>query len=150
MILDKIENCELYFKLGTRIQQAFEYLRNLDFSDLKAGKYHIDGDRLFALVIEYETKKADECLMEAHRKYLDLQYMYKGSEKIGYLLFDNQEIIKNYDSEGDYALYNQTNHSLFSFNAGSFVIFYPNDLHMPNIMLTEPEKIKKIVVKILI
>lgn len=150
MILDKIENIELYFQLGERIKQALCYIRDSDFSELKAGKHYIDGDKLFVLVNEYKTKNICDCLMESHKKYIDLQYMYKGCEMIACSILTKQEPSKSYDSVGDYTLYNPIDYSMIKLETGTFVLFFPDDLHMPSIMHNEPENIKKMVVKILI
>jgi len=150
MILDKITNNKQYFPLGKGIEQAFRFLLETDFTSLTAGKYPIDGENLFFLVNEYITKDVADCTMESHRKYIDLQFMYKGKEKIGYSLLMNQEFTKEYDATNDYALYKPEEYSIFNLNENEFAIFYPDDLHMPSIKFNEPEPIKKIVVKILI
>jgi len=150
MIIDKIENIELYFHLGERIKQALIYIRETDFSKFEAGKHNIDGDNLYVLVNEYITKDISECLMEAHKKYIDLQYMYNGCEKIACSILTNQEPTKNYDSENDYALYNPIDYSMIKLESGTFALFFPEDLHMPGIINKIPKNIKKIVVKILI
>jgi len=150
MILDKIENSSLYFPLGERIKQALIYIKETDFTKLESGKHNIDGDKLFVLVNEYKTKNISECMMEAHKKYIDLQYMYNGCEMMACSILTEQKPTKNYDTEGDYALYNPTDYSLIKLETGTFVLFFPDDLHMPSIMHNKPEDIKKIVVKILI
>jgi len=150
MILDKIENIELYFPLGERIKQALVYIRETDFTKLKEGRYYLDSNKLFALVNEYKTKDISECIMEAHKKYIDLQYMYNGCEMIAYSILTNQKPTKSYDSENDYGLYKPEDFSLIKLEQDTFVVFFPDDLHMPSIKCNESESIKKIVVKILI
>lgn len=150
MIFDKIENIELYFQLGERIKQALIYIRETDFTKLKTGKHNIDGDKLFVLVNEYKTKDISECVMEAHKKYIDLQYMYKGCEKIACSILTDQEPTKNYDSENDYSLYKPFDFSIIKLETGTFALFFPDDIHMPGIVHNESKNIKKIVVKILI
>jgi len=150
MVLDKIKNIGQYSLLSERIGQAIGYICNTDFSDLKVGKYDIDGEKLFALVNEYKTKDICECEMEAHEKYIDLQYMYYGCEMIACSILTDQKPVKSYDAEGDYALYNPIDYSMIKLENGTFALFFPDDIHMPGIMHKEPENIKKIVVKILI
>jgi len=67
MIIDKIENIELYFHLGKRIKQALTFISETDFNKFEKGKYIIDGDNLYVLVNEYKTKNISECFWEVHK-----------------------------------------------------------------------------------
>ena len=150
MIIDNIKNCGIYFPLGKRLEQALKFICDTDFSNYNAGKYPINSNYLFFLVNEYRTKQINDCLLESHKKYYDLQFMFKGKEKIGHSLLTNQKITKTYDSENDYVLYKPEYLSVIKLLEGEFAVFFPDDLHMPGIKYDEPENIKKIVVKILI
>lgn len=150
MIIDKIENLHIYRGIHLRVEQVIEYLKIADFSKMSSGKYVIDGDKLFVLVNEYATKDYKDCILEAHKKYIDFQYMLSGCEQIGYVPLSDQKITKEYDSENDYALFQPENLSLFNLSTGVFALLFPEDLHMPGIMCNKSESIKKIVIKILI
>ena len=150
MIFDNIQNSARYYSLGDRIKKAFEFIKETDFNNYKAGKYPESGDGMFFLVNEYITKEMLDCLMESHRKYIDLQYMLKGSEQIGHALLTKNTITREYDSENDYILYKPEKLSLFTLHESEFAIFFPNDLHMTSIIDEVPKAIKKIVVKVLI
>ena len=45
MIFDKLENASIYYGMGKKFQDAFEFLKNTDFSSMPAGVYStvIDG-----------------------------------------------------------------------------------------------------------
>jgi len=64
MIIDKIENSNLYTNLSKVIEKAFSYIKNTDFSRISDGKYEIEGENLFALVQEYQTKDLMEGKLE--------------------------------------------------------------------------------------
>ena len=149
MILDKITNIIQYRGLSKNIDEAFNYIGNTDFSILKNGRYDIDSN-MFVLVNEYSTKENESNISEAHRKYIDLQYVLSGSEIIEFETLENQNIVKEYDKENDYSLYNLKNKSTLILSEGMFALFYPEDLHMPGLINNESVKIKKIVIKILI
>lgn len=150
MIIDSIKNCEIYFPLGKRVEQALKFILDTDFSNHIAGKYEIDDNRLFFLVVEYKTKEINDCLMESHKKYIDIQFMYNGNERVGHTTLANQTITKEYDLESDYVLYKPGDISLLKLEKNDFAVFFPDDLHMPGIVYEKPENVKKIVVKILI
>ena len=74
MIIDKIENANLYKNLGDRIQKSFDYIKQTNLKKLQPGRYDIDGDNIFALISEYQTKVESEGKLEAHKKYIDVQF----------------------------------------------------------------------------
>ncbi|MFR1822668.1 MAG: YhcH/YjgK/YiaL family protein [Clostridium saudiense] len=149
MIIDKITNCKFYFGLGEKFEKAFKYLEETDLENLECGKHIIDGDNIFASVGEYYTKNADECLWEAHRKYIDIQYIIQGQENMGYSNISNIETTIEYNSESD-VLFGNGNGQFITVNQGEFIIFTQEDAHMPSLKVDESTPVKKVVVKIVI
>jgi YhcH/YjgK/YiaL family protein len=149
MIFDKISNSDKYKCLSPRLAKGLEYIRKTDFSGMETGKYELDGEALFAIVSEYETKNSTECALEAHRKYLDIQYMLVGEEYVGLNFLHKQEPSKGYSDTDDYALYADSC-SMVKLEAEHFAIFFPEDLHMPGVHTGKPEKIRKVIIKVLI
>ena len=84
MIFDTLENQSIYASLGVNLPVAFQFLMENDLATLQAGRIDLDGERLFALVQEYQTKNPGEGKWEPHRKYIDVQYMVSGSEFMGF------------------------------------------------------------------
>ena len=146
MILDHIDNARIYSALGERLAEAIRCVRETDFSGIAPGRYEVDGDNLFFMVNEYATKNQQECELEGHRQYIDLQYMVAGSELIGYAARQKQPASVNSEPEEDCWFY-QGESSLFLLEEGMFAIFFPADLHMPCVR-AQHERVKKVVVKI--
>jgi len=149
MIIDKLDNGAYYYGTGTKIQKALEYLRNTNLAELKPGKYQIENDDIYAVVFEYDTKSSEGVLWEAHKNYIDIQYMIKGSEKMGYTNVENIETIVEYDREKD-ILFGTASGDFVTVQDGMFVIFTPQDGHMPSISIEKSEKVKRVVVKVLV
>ncbi len=148
MIVDTLENTDLY-KLNSSFEKAFEYIRKTDFEKMELGKHIIEGDLLFALLMEYETKDMEDCKLESHRKYIDVQCILSGSEIIGVTPLGAQPVTKEYDANEDYALYDNVASSMIRLDTGQFAIFFPKDTHMPCLQINgKPEKVKKVVVKV--
>ena len=101
MIIDKIENSHRYVDLGKRIEKAFKYINYTDLKNIQPGKYEIDEENIFALISEYKTKPESEGKLEAHRKYIDVQYVISGEELMGYSPLGNQQILEPYKEEND-------------------------------------------------
>jgi YhcH/YjgK/YiaL family protein len=148
MILDRLENADAHTTLGPEVAVAFAYLRRTDFSKLANGRYDIDGDRVYAIVQRYVPKPLKEAKWEAHQKYLDVQYMASGSERMGCApLRAGLPIERPYDPKGDAALY-RVDGKLFVVPQGSFAIFAPEDIHSPGLALENPGgEVCKVVVK---
>ena len=149
MIVDKISNAKQYYKLGFRIEKALKYLKDTDLSQIKTGKYQIDGHNIFAVVLEYETKNLEQGLWEAHRKYIDIQYIISGKEKMGYSCIDDMKIPIEYEEKNDIIFF-EGQGDYITINEGAFALFTPNDVHMPSIKVDNPQCVKKLLIKILV
>lgn len=149
MITDTIDNIDLYIKLGSRINKAITFLKTSDFSTMPVGKYQVENEEIFALVNEYETKDKADCEVEAHRKYIDIQYMVRGTELFGYCPLTTQLPVTEYNPEKDVAFYSE-DVSYIKLEAGMFIMFYPTDLHQPEVRAFEPMMVKKVVMKIMV
>lgn len=147
MIIDKLSNSNLYKNLGNRINIALEYLKLKDFSKMELGKYEIDGENIFALVNEYNTKDQNEGKLEAHKKYIDVQFVAKGKELMGYAPLENQAVIDPYNEQIDITFFSGEK-SFTLVEEGMFAIFFPTDVHLPGIKVDEPAYVKKVVVKV--
>ncbi len=147
MILDKLSNAHLYSGLSEKINKAFAYLKETDFSEMELGKYEIDGDNIFALVNEYQTKDQSEGKLEAHKKYIDVQFVVKGKELMGYAPLENQIVIDQYNEQNDITFFTGEK-SFTQVDEGMFAIFFPTDVHLPGIKIDNQEYVKKLVVKV--
>jgi len=150
MILDTFKNIKLYSGLGNRFSQAIDFLCETDFSNFKPGKIFIDGKNIFAMLNEYQTKNVSDCKLEAHKKYIDIQYIISGEELIGFATLKNQKILEEYDDEKDVVFFDDdVEVDLLKLKAGMFTVFFPDDLHKPCVKVNElADKVQKIVVKI--
>jgi YhcH/YjgK/YiaL family protein len=147
MIVDKTDNLKQYAHLGSEFQKAFAFVTDPELMLLDNGKYEIDGDNVFALVSEYKTRDEIDGKFEAHKKYIDIQFLQKGTELIGYAPFKEQEIVTGYNQEKDIIFFTGEK-SFIKMERGMFAVFFPYELHMPGIKSIIREDVKKIVVKV--
>ena len=151
MIFDRLNNCEQYYSLNEKFKKAFEFLKNTDLVNLDEGSYEIDGKNIYANVQSVDLKSVEEKKWEVHRKYIDIQYVITQKEKMGYgILEDFKTIIEKYDDNRDVEFLDGEKFNFVDVNCGYFVIFYPNDVHAPMLRVDKAEKIKKVIVKILL
>ncbi|MBN1302635.1 MAG: YhcH/YjgK/YiaL family protein [Melioribacteraceae bacterium] len=148
MIFDSIENAHLYYGVNAGIKKALEFLVQLDFTECEPGRIDIDGDNIFALVSRYSTKHESEVKWEAHRKYIDVQFVASGTENVGFINVDYLDVAQEYDAKKDVEFYDGEGDYL-QLNEDEFMIFFPHDAHMPGIEVEESEEVLKVVIKVL-
>ncbi len=146
MVLDSIENRELYFGLSQQIKDALIFLESTDFSQAQPGKYEPSNFSFFYIIDHYDTQPKLSKDLESHKKYIDVQYIVEGAELIGYAKYVNQPVTIEYSPENDVAFYTG-NATYLSLSKNDFAIFYPNDLHKPGVDNCVTQ-VKKVVVKI--
>jgi YhcH/YjgK/YiaL family protein len=149
MITDLLVNSHLYLPINSKFKKAFNFLKNEDLLNLNPGKYEIDGKNIYGVVSNYLTKPMKEGLWEAHRKHIDIQFLVTNKEQIGYTNLNHVKTYKEYDDNEDIEFFKGEGNYL-PIRAGIFVIFYPQDVHMPGIAIDKPESVKKVVIKILL
>ena len=119
------------------------------------GKHIIDGDKIFANVQSYDTK--DDAPFEGHRKYIDIQYMINGEEKVGVTDYSNCSTKEEYDEEKDIEflkeitkLFKQYIKLQRNTDMKDFLIFFPQDAHQPALDNNKKRFVKKVIVKVAI
>lgn len=135
--------------LEERVKKALELLSSIDGVNEEVGRHEVD-DTMYYNVIEFTTKPLSECLKaEAHKDYIDVQYIVKGEERIDSESINVLELVDEYDKEKDIAFYKAVpNMASAVLHSGSCAVYYPENAHMPGIAVDKPCDVKKIVVKI--
>src|SRR5450830_1435152 len=82
MVTDVLANASIYAALGPRIARGLQFLAETDLKGLTTGRHELDGQALFVLVSDYVPKPPSQGKWEAHRRYLDLQFVVSGVERI--------------------------------------------------------------------
>ncbi|MBM3264716.1 MAG: YhcH/YjgK/YiaL family protein [candidate division Zixibacteria bacterium] len=146
MIFDRLEHATRYEKLGERLAAAFRYLAENDFAQIAPGRYELDGENLYAMVQQYDTKPKAKGVWEAHRRYIDVQYVAEGVEHMGYAPLSTLRA-GEYHNDGDYVLL-EGQGQFVVMTAGTVVVLAPQDAHMPGMAVDTPQPVRKVVVKV--
>jgi biofilm protein TabA len=151
MIVDHIKNHAKYMHLSQGIQRAMEYLGSTDFTFVESGQYELDGKNLVSIVNRYKTKLPGQAVWESHRKYIDVQFVAGGEERFGHVPLEHAPAVKMpYSSEKDVIFY-EPGTETFAAPTGTFMIFYPDDIHAPSLAAGTPPtpgEVVKVVVKV--
>ncbi|KJG10035.1 hypothetical protein UA38_07050 [Photobacterium kishitanii] len=136
--------------LPMAFQQAINFINSNDMALLENGRYEIDGDRIFANVMSFETQDAANKQGEVHQQYIDFQYLISGEERIDVSLSLAGCIpATDYDSDNDFALVEtMPDTSSLLLKPGMFLAIFPQQPHKPGCVITTPMVIKKVVIKI--
>ena len=149
MILDHMRNYEQYVGCHEKFAEAFAFIQKAVAEDYPVGKYPIDGDKLYAMVQEYNTKLAADAKFEGHKNYIDIQYIVSGAEAMKFADITGMTEKTPYNPEKDCTFYEDREATLAVVEDNGYAIFFPHDIHMPCISLQEtPAPVKKIVVKV--
>jgi len=145
--VNKVVFAEQYHKNKAVWDKCFAFMRDSDLTKLKPGKYAIDGDKAYATITEAPSKEFDKSAWESHRRYIDLQYVIRGKEKIGVAPVSTATVTKPYDEAKDGAAYTAEG-QYFIAEPDAFFLFFPSDAHRPNIKVDGFDVVKKLVIKI--
>ena len=146
MIIDTFDNAEKYFSLHKDFKLVFDFLKNNDLNNLECGRHELRGNEVFFNLQEYETKPAQK--LEAHKKYIDIQVVVRGEEYMGYTNMENTTVSEEYNEEKDVMFLTGSVDKLSASNK-NFLIFYPQDAHMPALSANQTQHVKKAIFKIL-
>ena len=124
-----------------RLRECVEYVKTHDMSGMPAGRCDIDGERLYANIAEYRTTDASERFWEAHRAYLDVHVMLRGTERIDLNFLRNMET-RPYVKEEDFLPMDGEEIESVTIREGDFLVCFPGDAHRTGVAAGEPETIK--------
>lgn len=131
-----------------KLERALEIIEDLDWETIECGNYVVDDD-IYYMVQEYETKYPHEAHYEAHQKYVDIQYIVKGIERMEFADAAKLQVDEAYNPDKDVEFLKEPKViDAFIVEAGDYRIFYPEDAHRPGLCVDKPSKVKKILAKI--
>lgn len=143
MIIDRIEEQERYYAVHPSMEIAFAFLA--EAADLEPGRYELENG-LFATVSEGETRPIESVPLEAHRRFIDLQYCISGGERMGWAHI--QELNPQSEDPEHDNYYFAGESTTVSIRPGMFYVMFPSDAHKPACHREYVKHYKKVVVKL--
>lgn len=140
-----------FSKYPDAVQEALRFLSQHDFKNMPDGKYSIHGEDSYAILQRYETRVPESGKPEAHRQYVDIQYIVEGREELGWCPMSPElKVVEPYNQEKDIVFFdNLIPISGVTLEEGSFAVLYPTDVHRPCGTVGDiPTHVTKVVVKI--
>ena len=134
--------------LYEKISEALDYIKDLDKSTLTPGIHEVN-DEFYYNYLEYEAKEPTNTIYEAHKNYVDIQYIVDGQEQVDVSFEEYMELDTPYDAEKDIMFFkNPTQHFTRILGPGECVIVLPHELHKPGQKVGKNGNVKKIVGKV--
>lgn len=148
MIFDVLRNANHYAPLHPAFAAAFEYLASFDPGTPDGN--HAIGLGCEARVMSYRTEPAENRRWESHVRFIDIQYVVSGRERIEAAEVRSLSEATPYDPANDVAFYSAASRATSGLcvGAGEFTIFFPHDGHRPGIEIDTPAEVRKIVIKV--
>jgi YhcH/YjgK/YiaL family protein len=146
MIVDTLDHFGDYLGVHPLCGRVADFLGTADLGELAEGRHQIGSEGCFALVSQYITQSRDEGFIECHRRHIDIQILVRGVEGIG-VCRRSDAVVSSWDEEGDFETL-ECQVDFITLRPGSFVIFFPQDGHMPKVRHGAPASVRKVVVKV--
>ena len=145
---DEVQNKSL----AKDIQFCIEFAKKNEnkILSLVHGSYDVGYNDIKMNVGKYFTKSENEKFWESHKKYLDVQIIINGTEKVAISDIRNMEV-KSFDSEKDLVILKGEKAFDVVMKTGDVLVFFPNDVHKPELNISETDNsgsIRKIVTKV--
>ena len=132
MVLDTLACAGRYVALHPAFARAFRFLSETDLDALPTGRNAIDGDAMFVILDRKDGRGREGARLEAHRRYIDIQYTLHGEEEIGWTpLAACAAPAGPFDDAKDIVFFDDGPAAWVSVPRGSFAIFFPEDAHAP-------------------
>lgn len=147
MIYDTLDHIQQYEGILPGVMKGLHLLADTDFSAWEDGRHAIDGDDLFILLQSYDTKPVNDT-PEAHKKYIDIQYLLSGEERIAVAPVAEMDEEVEARPESDIWFYRGKTDDIL-LTGKRFLVLFPQDAHAPCIAVHgTPAPCRKCVVKV--
>lgn len=147
MITGNVNHLELLPYLPAQLKQVIQHVMANFNADSALGKFDVDGENQFVMIFNDSTSPAEERRQELHGKYLDIQIVLAGQEKMVFSNLAAPQGRAEWLEGKDIAFLPLEQQGLeeksFIMNAGDFVVFYPGELHKPMCTVGENAPVKK-------
>lgn len=120
-------------------------------ADMEETRYPIEGEDIYARVMSYNTKLEENCDIEAHDCYVDIQFTLVGEEGISIYPREKMELVSN-DEEKDFITFKKEDvipAIKVRNEVGWFTLIHTYEAHRPQESTNRKcEVVKKCVIKI--
>jgi len=145
MIVCPWKDLKRYASVIPGLEEAIEAANNLQ--SYEPATVPLSGSNKI-LVQQITTKPWEGQKLEAHREFLDIQYIVKGKEVVGWAPLDTLTPADEFNTAKDKGMYAGKNYPM-EIAEGYCYVVYPEDAHAPGVYLEgDAEQVTKLVIKL--
>ena len=145
MIVCPWKDLKRYASVIPGLEEAIEAANNLQ--SFEPATVPLSGSNKI-LVQQITTKPWEGQKLEAHREFLDIQYIVKGKEVVGWAPLDSLTPADEFNTAKDKGMYAGKNYPM-EIEEGYCYVVYPEDAHAPGVYLEgEAQQVTKLVIKL--
>mgnify|MGYP003394802536 CR=1 FL=1 len=146
MILEDLKQIGSHAAINAGFAKAAQFLTENDYASFDDGCHEIDVGNVFALISSAPGKGRGKAVLEAHRKYIDIQFCVSGHDEIGIRpVASCEKISKKYDAHKDIMFFADPPLEWITIKDNTCAIIFPEDAHAP---MAAEGPMKKVVIKI--
>ena len=146
MILANLSDSSRYENLHPLFKTAFDFIKANDLTKKDLGRIELQGEDLFINNIEAKLINKEKQALEIHREYIDIHIPLNNTEVIGWKATQNLKTPREtFNTEEDFALYDEVATSYINVSPGEFFIAFPEDAHAP---IIGNGTLRKLIVKV--
>lgn len=152
MIVDRLENAELYESVHPGFTKVVEWMRTVANADMPVGRYDLEGyeDVCYMYKLNKKSRPYEETGMDKHSKFIDFHLLLEGEEVLGWEPVAEGDIPIGAVPEDDIVLYRDKNSNYVRVKKGDIYLVWPHEGHKSACHLEQPYVAKKIVAKLLL
>ena len=129
MIFGNIKTFKSCGMVSADLEKYIELLKTIT-PDIKDGRYELSDGAYYNVCTVAKQGDPAEKVFESHKKFIDIQFVFEGSEQMEYADLQTLPVTQPYAEDGDCAL-EKGEGVLLTVNTGDFVVFCPEDAHKP-------------------
>ncbi len=146
MIVANLTNKQEYYGIHPELDKALDYLTPEFLENASTEKTLLDGENLFVTKFHLETVPVEQTFFEAHKKYLDIQVVTQGMERVEIAHPDGLTLT---EEKGDFYGYTGQADQSVILKPGNFLVVFPGDAHRLRLPVRESgESFTRVVFKI--
>ncbi len=144
MIVCPWKDLSRYADVIPGLEEAINFVNGME--SYEPATYPLSGsNKVLAQLVT--TKPWEGAQLEAHRQFLDIQYILEGGETVGWAPIEQLTLDGEFNTAKDKGMY-AGDCDFMDIRAGYCYVVFPEDGHMPGSHLTEAKQYKKLVIKL--
>ena len=118
--------------IGQNFATAVDFIKSHDLAAIEAGRHEVDCDNVFFMVVDTDLRPVEDCALEVHDVYYDLQLPLSVAEGFGVApRISCTKPRGEMDTNSDIMFYDDAITEIVTVNPGEALVLDPDTAHAP-------------------